>query len=79
MPSELDGLKVDSRLLDRPLELRYRIGSAGCGVTAVSLNGQALAFDSSSNVYRRGGARLSWSLLRERLDADKNVLDVTIG
>jgi cellobiose phosphorylase len=79
MPPELDGLQIHISLLNRPLELRYRIGSGGCGVTAVSLNAQPLTFDTSSNAYRRGGARLSWSLLRERLQANDNVLEVRIG
>jgi 1,2-beta-oligoglucan phosphorylase len=79
MPAELDGLQVRMQLIDRPIELRYRIGRAGCGVTAVSLNDRPLAFDSSANHYRRGGARISWSLLRERLDAKVNVLVIDLG
>ena len=79
MPCELDGLQVHTQLLDWPIELRYRIGSGGCGVNAVALNDQPLAFDSSSNRYRRGGARIRWALLRERLDRAGNVLVIDIG
>jgi cellobiose phosphorylase len=79
IPCELDGLQVNTQLLERPIELRYRIGSAGCGVNAVSLNDRPLSFDSSSNRYRRGGARVSWALLRDRLDREGNVLRIDMG
>jgi len=79
IPPELDGLKVNIHLLERPLELRYRIGSAGCGVSAVTLNDQPLTFAAGSNRYRRGGARISWSTLREKLSGANNVLRIDIG
>jgi cellobiose phosphorylase len=79
IPPELDGLQVQTRLLDRPLKLHYRIGSAGCGVNAVTLNGHSLPFASSTNRYRRGGALISWERVRERLDSQHNVLRIDIG
>jgi 1,2-beta-oligoglucan phosphorylase len=79
MPAELDGLQVQTRLLDRPLTLHYRVGSAGCGVNAVTLNDHSLPFTSSPNRYRRGGARITWAQVRERLDGQHNVLRVDIG
>jgi 1,2-beta-oligoglucan phosphorylase len=79
MPPELDGLQVETQLLDRPFKLHYRIGSAGCGVNAVTLNDHSLPFASSSNRYRRGGALISWAQIRERLDSQHNVLRIEIG
>jgi 1,2-beta-oligoglucan phosphorylase len=79
IPSELDGLQVGTQLMGRPIELRYRIGRAGCGINSVSLNDRPLVFDASTNPYRRGGARLAWTLLRERLDAKANVLSIDMG
>jgi 1,2-beta-oligoglucan phosphorylase len=79
MPAELDGLQVRTQLIGWPIELRYRIGRAGCGVNAVSLNDHPLEFDSSTNHYRRGGARIGWPLLRERLDSKANVLRIDLG
>jgi cellobiose phosphorylase len=79
MPADLDGLQVQTRFLDRPIDMRYRVGSAGCGVNAVVLNGHSLAFDPGRNAYRRGGARILWSTLRERLGQSGNVLQIDIG
>ena len=79
MPPELDGLKVQTRLLDRPFELHYRIAGAGCGVNEVTLNGQRVPFTAAANHYRRGGALIDWSQLKQRLDDPLNVLVIDIG
>jgi hypothetical protein len=72
-------LQVQTRLLDRPLTLHYRVGSAGCGVNSVTLNDHSLPFASSNNRYRRGGAVVDWERLRERLDNRHNALRIDIG
>jgi 1,2-beta-oligoglucan phosphorylase len=79
MPTELDGLTVKTRLLDRPFELRYHIAGTGCGVNTVTLNGQPVPFATGANRYRRGGALIEWSRLRERLDERHNIMNIDIG
>ena len=56
MPRALDGLSARTTLRGRPLEVRYRIEGAGCGVKHLVLNGQPLAFTVEPNPHRRGAA-----------------------
>ena len=59
LPAALDGLRVRAVLLQHDLEIVYRVHGAGCGVTALQLDGRLLAFDVEPNPYRRGAARVS--------------------
>jgi cellobiose phosphorylase len=79
IPAALDGLSVETILLERPVELRYRIKGAGCGVNQVTLNGAALEFDRESNPYRRGAARVPLAEVLRLLRATGNVLGIDIG
>jgi cellobiose phosphorylase len=79
MPAALDGLKVETTLLGRPVELTYRIKGAGCGVNALSLNGAELVFDTDTNPHRRGAALLAKATLQERLQPSGNALTIDIG
>ena len=79
MPAALDGLKIDTSLLDRPIEVHYRIGKAGCGVTAITLNDEALTIRYAPNPHRRGAARVSRASFADRLKREGNVLKVSLG
>jgi cellobiose phosphorylase len=79
MPAALDGLRVNTALLGHPLEVTYRIGRAGCGVSAITLNGAALPFTSRSNPHRRGAAAVPITAVKERLAAGRSTLLIELG
>ena len=79
MPTALDGLRVDTTLRGRPIEVRYRIGSAGCGVVEVCLNDKPLSFTLEANPHRRGAAMVALASVLEQLKPQHNVLTVRIG
>jgi hypothetical protein len=79
MPAALDGLSVATTLLERPVELRYRIKAGGSGVNQVTLNGMALQFDCEANPHRRGAARIPMATVVQQLQAAGNVLGIDIG
>ncbi len=79
MPRALDGLRAETRLFGRPFEVRYSVGSAGCGVNAIELNGASLAFARGENPHRRGAALVARRALDERLTAGRNVLRIDVG
>jgi cellobiose phosphorylase len=78
IPTALDGLRVETTLLGRPMEVHYQIGSAGCGVDAISLNGVALSFDLGENPHRRGAARVPMTAITQHLAPGRNVLKIAI-
>jgi cellobiose phosphorylase len=79
IPAALDGLRVETTLLGRPVEVRYRIGTNGCGVNEIALNGQILSFASDRNPHRRGAALVPTATVVERLAAEGNILRIDIG
>jgi cellobiose phosphorylase len=79
MPAALDGLRVNTALLGHPLEVTYRIGRAGCGVSAITLNGAALPFTSRANPHRRGAAAVPITAVNERLAAGRSTLLIELG
>jgi len=79
MPAALDGLRVQTLLLHQPIEVSYRIGAAGCGVTRIELNGQPLSFERAPNPHRPGAALLAMATLRARLGSGRNVLAIDLG
>jgi cellobiose phosphorylase len=79
IPAALDGLSVATTLLERPVELRYRIKARGCGINQVTLNGTALQFDCEANPHRRGAARIPMATVLQQLQAAGNVLGIDIG
>jgi cellobiose phosphorylase len=78
IPATLDGLRVKTTLLGRPVEIRYRIEAAGHGVNKMVLNDTNLSFHEATNPYRRGAALVCLSTVRERLQADSNVLSIDL-
>ena len=79
IPPALDGLRVDTTLRGRPLEIRYKIGSAGCGVVEVGLNDRPLSFALEPNPHRRGAALIALDAVLEQLKPQRNVLTLRIG
>jgi len=79
MPAALDGLRTRTSLLGRMVEVVYRVGSGGCGVNALTLNRETLAFTPGDNPHRRAGARVDKAALLERLRAQGNTLTIEIG
>jgi cellobiose phosphorylase len=79
IPATLNGLRVESTLLGQAVELNYRIKGAGCGVTAITLNGTALSFDTESNPHRRGAALVDRAAFERAMKAQGNVLSISVG
>jgi 1,2-beta-oligoglucan phosphorylase len=79
IPASLDGLRVDTTLRGRPVEVRYQIGKAGCGVTEVTLNGQTLPFTTEPNPHRRGAALVDLPAVLKQLKPQQNVLTIRLG
>lgn len=79
IPSALDGLRVETTLRGRALEVRYRIGRSGSGVEEIRLNEQPLALTYETNPHRRGAALISMSTLLQQLRGERNVLTIRIG
>jgi cellobiose phosphorylase len=77
MPSALDGLVHETALLPQPTQVQYRIGRAGCGVSAIDLNGQRLEFERENNPHRPGAALLPRAALSAALRTH-NVLKIEI-
>jgi cellobiose phosphorylase len=79
IPHALDGLRVKTMLNGRPIEVTYQIGSAGCGVRAIELNGQSVAFNVRANPHRSGAAEIALATFVERTNPERNDLAVVIG
>jgi CRISPR-associated protein Csx3 len=78
IPAALDGLLAETRLLQRTVQIRYRVGAAGCGVQALRLNGAPLRFAIENNPYRQGAALARIDEVRGQLK-DYNHLEVQLG
>jgi cellobiose phosphorylase len=79
IPASLDGLQVETTLLDRPVQVTYRIGARGCGVNSITLNGKALPFELRANPHRRGAAIVPRAAVSKQLEKDRNVLAIAMG
>ncbi len=79
IPAALDGLRVESTLLDHPVDLVYRIRGSGCGVNRIELNGAELSFATESNPHRRGAALVGLAEVRRGLHPHGNRLSLDIG
>jgi cellobiose phosphorylase len=79
IPAALDGLQAEIELADRKVRIIYRIGDAGYGPTAVTLNGQELSLTREVNPYRTGGVAVPMAEVRDRLTVGTNALLVWLG
>jgi 1,2-beta-oligoglucan phosphorylase len=79
MPATLNGMRVMMSVGQHPLEVTYRVGSSGCGVNDIVLNGDRLPFTHEANPHRRGAARVDAAAIRERLTQSRNTLAIDLG
>ena len=79
MPAVLDGMRVTMSLRGQPLDVTYRVGSTGCGVNEIVLNGEKLPFERAANPHRRGAARVPAAMVLERLTRRRNSLAIDLG
>ena len=79
IPAALDGLRVETTLLGQPVEVRYQIKGAGCGVNAITLNETPVPFDAEMNPHRRGAALVDRATVAKLLRTAGNVLRIDIG
>lgn len=63
IPPMLDGLRADTTLAGRRVQLHYRVGARGHGPLTITLNGTVLPFTREPNPYRSGGARIAWAAM----------------
>ena len=70
MPPALSGLRARLPLGGQEVEIEYRLGERGLGVTGLSLNGEPLTFTRGHNPYRVGAACVAMSELVRRLAAE---------
>ena len=78
LPRSLDGLRAAIELAGMPVDVVYSIRERGYGPTALTRNGEPLAFEIGANPYRAGAAVVSMDALRARLVAAGNTLVVTL-
>jgi hypothetical protein len=79
IPASLNGLKVETTVLGRPVELQYQIKGPGCGVNLVTLNDTPLPFNIEPNPHRRGAALVALEAVQSALKPQSNVLRIDIG
>jgi hypothetical protein len=79
IPPSLDGLQAEIDLAGRDVHITYHVGISSYGPTAVTLNGQEVAFRRAVNPYRTGGAEVSMAELLARLITGPNELVVRLG
>lgn len=79
IPKALDGLRAGLQLGGNDFEITYSIGPAGCGPTAIQLNGIELPFTRAVNPYRTGAACVSADTLRQYATGAVNRLKVSLG
>ena len=79
IPRALDGLTAQTTLRGLPVDVHYRIASAGCGVNQLVLNGHSLAFTLEPNPHRRGAALVAMATLLARLAPAGNSLTIDLG
>ena len=76
---DLDGLAARTTLCGRRVEIRYRLGRASYGPTAVTVNGTALAGGRrEANPYRIGGLAFPQQSLAAHLGPEANVIEVDV-
>jgi cellobiose phosphorylase len=79
LPPALDGLRVEATLWQRPVVITYRVGGAGCGVTAVETGAERPAFTHDANPHRAGAARLPKDALLAALARSGGTMTVVVG
>ncbi|MET0535905.1 MAG: hypothetical protein ABW171_16935 [Steroidobacter sp.] len=79
IPASLSGLRVRLSLFGKEVDVTYQIKGAGCGVSAVSVNGHDVSLSHDANPYRTGAARIERTQLQRLLDQSRNTVVVHVG
>ena len=79
IPASLNGLRVETTLLGKPVELSYQIKGSGSGVTLITLNETPLPFEIEPNPHRRGAAIVNRAAVEQALQPRGNVLRILVG
>jgi cellobiose phosphorylase len=79
VPKSLDGLRAEVALGGRPVDVRYRVASAGYGPTAVTLNGRPLPLSRAANPYRTAGVTIPMAAVAAALRPGTNELTIDLG
>ncbi|HEU4627355.1 MAG TPA: hypothetical protein VFS52_21555 [Steroidobacteraceae bacterium] len=79
IPAALDGMRADTTLFGRPIEVRYSSRGAGCGVNEIVLNDAPLTFTRRPNPHRRGAAVVTKPEVERHLVGSGNVLRIDVG
>jgi CRISPR-associated protein Csx3 len=79
IPGALDGLRTRLPLWGAGVQVRYRIGAAGCGVQGLKLNGQSVRFDREPHAHRPGAVLAARELLQALLREGPNELEIALG
>ena len=67
------------KLLERPVEVRYRVRGANLGATGVIVNGERLSITArESNPYRAGGWRVPAEVLSPLLSRERNTIELEL-
>jgi hypothetical protein len=75
----LDGLIAHLTLLERPVEVRYRVRGANAAVAGVVVNGARLSLTTrESNPYRAGGWRVPAEVLSPLLSRESNTIEIEL-
>jgi CRISPR-associated protein Csx3 len=79
LPRRLDGLIAHLALLDRPVEVRYRVRGANVAAARVIVNGVRLSLTArESNPYRAGGWRVPAEVLLALLSRERNTIELEL-
>ena len=79
MPGELDGLRVQMKVVGRQVEVTYRVGTVGNGVQTIEFNGRPVQFTRGANSHRLGAAEVPMSVITQVLQSQRNSMTVTTG
>jgi cellobiose phosphorylase len=79
MPAALNGLRVQLSLFGKRAEVIYDVKGAGCGVSEVTVNGQAVPLTHETNPHRKGAARVDRAVLMDGLNREQNAIRIKVG
>jgi len=79
LPRRLDGLIAHLQLVERPVEVRYRVRGANLAATGIAVNGVRLSPTArESNPYRAGGWRVPAEVLSALLSHERNTIELEL-
>ncbi|CAN7195150.1 GH36-type glycosyl hydrolase domain-containing protein [Rossellomorea sp. LjRoot5] len=76
LPFNLNGLRMDFEIMNRPVTFVYHLGQPESN--RVVVNGQEASFEQTPNRYRRGGIKLKRQELEKWLHEESNTIEVYV-